>query len=91
MTTSYSWVTPSILALFVVLVLDLATFSYSHLRDDYFSGLPATYREVGELVAHDPNTILLTDFYGYPLTCEGEVSGAYWPHWFDFRLPALNK
>jgi hypothetical protein len=35
--------------------------------------------EIGELVNHSTNTVLIASYYGRPLMYMGEISGTYWP------------
>jgi len=70
-------------------VMDAATDRYDAMRHLDFSDEIALYQKVGGLTGHSRETILLADFYGHPLEYHGEVTGRYWPHWFDERLDSL--
>lgn len=70
-------------------VIDAATERYDAMRHLDFSDEIALYEKVGRLTGHSRETILLADFYGHPLEYHGEVTGRYWPHWFDERLDSL--
>lgn len=50
-----------------------------------YSGDLVFFREVGEVVHHSQNTIMLAPFDGKPLMYYGNIAGQYWPYWFDIR------
>ena len=75
--------------LFVAAVLDASTLSWYRRRHVDFSAEVATYREVGHLVGHRADNVLLANYYAYPLRYYGELGGTYWPLSFDARFATL--
>ena len=75
--------------LFVAAVLDASTLSWYRRRNVDFSAEVATYREVGGLVGHRSDNVLLANYYAYPLRYYGELGGTYWPLSFDARFATL--
>jgi hypothetical protein len=45
-----------------------------------------TAREIGEIVHHSSRVVFLARYYGMPLQCNGELTGAYWPRRITYYL-----
>jgi len=78
-----------LLLMFVAAVLDLAVVSFYREWRANFGDEVATYREVGGLVGHEANNVLLASYYGQPLEYYGEIGGVSWPYPPDLRLEGL--
>ena len=45
----------------------------------------AISQTIGEHVRHSMRVLFLTPDYGHPLMYYGQLSGRYWPYWYDIR------
>jgi 4-amino-4-deoxy-L-arabinose transferase-like glycosyltransferase len=67
----------------IVSILMIALFTARDVRALFNNQAPIesqqTAWEIGELVNHSTNTILIASYYGRPLMYMAEISGTYWP------------
>jgi 4-amino-4-deoxy-L-arabinose transferase-like glycosyltransferase len=71
------WLVPVILSLSITLY-------YAHriVKNSLYQGRmedPRLARQIGETIAHSPNTVFVSRYYGIPLQYYGEFGGAPWP------------
>ena len=67
----------------IVSITMIALFTTRDVRSFFNNQAPIesqqTAWEIGELVNHSTNTVLIASYYGRPLVYMGEISGTYWP------------
>ena len=86
------WLVPVILSLSIALY-----FSYRTVRNSLYQGRmedPKLAWQIGESIAHSPNTVFVSRYYGLPLEYYGEFGGAPWPVRIEdpfYRQPGAHE
>jgi len=92
MSSGKLWLVPVILSLSITLY-----FSFRTVRDSLYQDRmedPELARKIGEVIAHSPNTVFVSRYYGLPLEYYGEFGGAPWPVRIEepfFRRPDARE
>jgi hypothetical protein len=69
----------------LALFLSLGTSYQARQRVPDFENRVDLAVEIGAAVDHSTLTIHLAPYQGFPLMYYGQISGRYWPYWFDIR------
>ena len=67
------------------MLLSLGTSYQARQRVPEFENRVDLAREIGAAVDHSTLTIHLAPHQGFPLMYHGQISGRYWPYWYDVR------